>query len=274
MKTSLTYESHAPKAVKRMAKWVLLTSVIGFGLYALVLAPLYTQLSSDIVYQESLITYLLYYAYTAAELVTFCLVFPATVYAVWRGGLKNSRSVWITFLVATVCKYLANFIMSCITDGYVPSWTGLVRDDLPIILPNLLLELGQYVIVVMLAWLIIRRRKRKWQMDVLLDGKAAGDERSLAFPITRLLSFKNPVQASAFAVSVFMMIARVITHLVYQLALLIYNGESDGALIITLDMISDVLLGGIIYFVMLWLMAGFDKREMTDMAKASKEGND
>lgn len=268
---SITYESNATAAVKHIHRLVLWVSVIGFGLYSLVLAPLYTQFASDIVYQEAAITYILYYAYAAVEIAVFCIVFPATVYAVWRSGFVGSRSVWITFALATLGKYLLNFFMDCLIDGSIPSPHIFLSSDLPIILPNLLMELGQYVMVLLLTCLIIRGRKRKWHTQLLLDDGKAGDERSLAFPITKLISFKNPVQASSFAIAVFMLIARILTHLMYQLTLLVYTGKSEGALILAVDMISDVLLAAIIYFVSVLLLSSFDRREITDLAKAARE---
>lgn len=263
---ALTYKNHAAAAVKRMYQLVLLTALIGFGLYSLVIAPLYTQLSANITYQEAAITYVLYYALSAVEIAVFFIVFPATIYAVWRGGLLGSRAVWITFSLATIGKYVLNFFMDCLTDGHIPSWQSFVDKDVPIILPNFLLELGQYVLILFMAVLIIRGRKRKWQTDVLLDGPKAGDERSLAFPVTKLFSLKNPVLASSFATSVFLFVARAISHLIYQLALLIYNGESDGTMILVIDLVSDLLLAAIAYFVMALLLSSFDKREMRDLA--------
>ncbi len=263
---ALTYEKHVSAAVKKMYKLVMLTALLGFGLYALVIAPLYTQLSADIAYQEAAITYVLYYALSAVELAVFFIVFPATIYAVWRGGLLGSRSVWITFALATLVKYVLNFFVDCIADGNIPSWQNFVDKDVPIILPNFLLELGQYALILFMAVLIVRGKKRKWQTDVLLDGPKAGDERSLAFPIVKLFSLKNPVLASAFATSLFLFIARAVSHLIYQLALLIYNGESEGTMVLIIDLVSDLLLAAIAYFVMVLLLSSFDKREMRDLA--------
>ena len=268
---SVTYENHAAASVKRMQKWVLFFSLIGFGLYALVLAPLYIQLSSNIAYRDALVTQLVSYLLSASEIVVFLAVFPATVFAVWRGGLLGSRSVWITFSLATLGKYLLNFIMDCITDGNVPSWSYFIDKDLPIILPNFLLELGQYAIIVLVATWIIRARKRKWQMDVLLDETGAGNERALAFPILRLFSFKNPVQASSFFVSVFLFVARGLSHLMYQLTQVVYTGKWEGWAVLSIDLVSDLILGIIAYLVMIFLLSSFDKREMQELSEVSQE---
>ncbi len=267
---SVIYSSHAPLAVQAVKKWLLIVSAIGFGLYAAVLNPLYTQLDSNIIYQEAIITYVLYYLLHGVEIAVFFAAFAATVYAIWRVGFVKSSSVWVTYHIATVAKFFLNFIMDCIMDGSVPSPNFFFNRDLPKILPLLLLELAQYWIIILIAALIIRRKKRKWQLDVLLDGDLAGDERSLAFPITKLFRLKNPVQAASFGIAVFFGIVRVLMHLYYQLVLLVYTNKTDGALVITVDMVSDIVLSVVAYLVIVLLLSSFDKKEITALADAAE----
>lgn len=267
---SVTYASHTSEAVSAMKKWVLIVSAVGFGLYSVLLSPLYTQLDSNVTYQESLVTYILYYLVYGVEIAVFWGVFPATLYAIWRAGFKKASPVWITFHIATAAKFFLNFIMDCILDGSVPSLDFLINRDLPIILPLFLLEIAQYWVVILISVLTIRRRKRKWQIDVLLDGSAAGDERSLAFPIVKLFRWKNPVQAASFGIAVFFGLVRILMHLYYQLVLLVYTNKTDGALIITVDMLSDVLLAVAAYFVMILLLSSFDRKEITELANAAE----
>ena len=266
----LTYEDHAAVAVKRISRLVLFLSLIGYGLYSLLLVPLYTQLSANISYQDAAVTYILYYAFKGLELAVFFAVFAATIFAVFRRGFWGSRSVWITFSVATIVKFLANFIMDCIFDGSVPSFTYFVSKDLPIILPNLLMELGQYAIVLFMAVLILGRSKKKWEMNVLLDGDLAGGIRSTAFPMAKLLSFKNPVQVSTFATAILIFVTRAFSHLLYQLAQIVYIGDWEGPLVLTVDLVSDLLLAAIAYFVMVLLLSAFDRREMEALSNVSE----
>lgn len=265
------YSSHATQAVQAMKKWLWIVSAIGFGLYAAVLNPLYTQLDSNVTYQESFITYVLYYLLHGVEIAVFFAAFSATVYAIWRVGFAKSSSVWVAYHIATVAKFLLNFLMDCIMDGSIPSPDFFFNRDLPKILPLLLLELAQYWGVILIAVLAIRGKKRKWQLDVLLDGDQAGDERSLAFPITKLFRLKNPVQAASFGIALFFGVVRVLMHLFYQLVLLVYTNKTDGALIITVDMISDVALALVAYLVMIWLLSSFDKKEITELADTAEE---
>lgn len=269
---SISYEDHASDAVGHMQKLVLLVSLVGFSLYSIVLVPIFTQLNADIAYQETFMTYFLYYAYKAVELAVFFIVFPATVFAVFRGGLWGSRSVWITFILTTLWKYVANFAMDCIVDGAIPSFDFFVNRDLPIILPLILMELGQYIFILLISALIIQRKKNEHQLDHLLDADKAGDVRSIAFPITKIFTLKNPVQASSFAAAVFLFVARAFSHLMYQLAQLVNTGDWEGSIILTVDLVSDLLLSAILYFVMVLLLSTFDKREVQALSASAKEG--
>ncbi len=266
----LTYENYAKTAIRKV--WLLTTvfSAVGVLLWSLVLAPLYIQLVSDYVYQSSWITNILGYLLDIVDAAVFFITFPALIYGVWRGGLLGSWPIWTTASVAVILKHVLNFIMTCITDGAIPSWDIFWNDDLPLILPNILMELGQYVVIVLLAALFIFLKKRQWQINVLVDGDAAGNVRSLAFPFTKIVSFKNPLQATAFVFSILYLLFWVYQHLIYQLSLLVNGLGWDGAAMLVTDLISDLLLASIAYFVMLLMLSYFDRKEMNALTKASQ----
>lgn len=260
------YSAQAKDAVRRMHRLVILVSAIGYALYSLIVAPLYTQLASNVVSQNALITNILYYIIPAIDIIVFFIVYPATVYAIWRGGLVGGFRVPLTFALITLAKYVANFFMTCLTDGGLPSLSYFLESDLPVIAPTFLLELLQYALIIFCACLIIRKRKKAWQYQVLLDESAAGDERSLAFPVKKLFSYANPMQWSSFAAALIFFVGRVAMHLIYQVALLVYNGSWDGAAVLAFDLISDFILSAVAYFVMLLLLSSFDRRDVERLA--------
>lgn len=263
----LTYKNHAGTAIKRV--WLLTTVISGAGvlLWSLVLAPLYVQLSSDYVYQGSWITNILGYLLDIVDATVFLTTFPALIYGVWRKGLLGSWPIWTTASVFVILKHVLNFVMTCVTDGAIPSWSIFLREDMPLIMPNILMEIGQYLVVILLAFLFIFFKKRKWQIDVLIDGNAAGDERSLAFPFTKIVSFKNPLQGTAFVFSILYFLFWVYQHLLYQLALLVNGLGWDGTVVLVTDLIFDLLLAGVAYFVMLMMLSYYDRKEMNALAK-------
>lgn len=266
----LTYENHARTAIRNVWLLTALISLVGVLLWSLVLAPLYIQLASDYVYQGALITNILGYLLDIVDATVFFVTFPALIYGVWRGGLLGSWPIWTTASVTVILKHTLNFVMTCVTDGSIPSWDIFLNDDLPLIVPNILMELGQYVVIVLLSFLFIFGKKRQWRINVLVDGDAAGDERSLAFPFTKIVSFKNPLQATAFVFSILYLLFWVYQHLIYQLARLVNGLGWEGPAMLVTDLISDLLLAGIAYFVMLLLLSHYDRKEMNAMAKATK----
>ena len=265
MTSQTPYQAQVPEAVRRMRRLVLLVSAVFYGLYSLILAPVYTQLSANVVYQDALLTVILSYVVSAVDVIVFFVVYPATVYAIWRGGFVGSCSVPGTFALATLGKYVLNFFMTCLTDGGFPSFELFVEQDLPIMLPSFLLEMLQYGLIVLFAVGIRHARMRKYQED-MLTAKKPYSERALAFPMTSLFSYRNAVQWMAFWSAVVVLMGRLFMHGIYQLTLLVYNGETDPALVMIIDVVADLLISAVAYFLSVLLTSYFDRKDMERLA--------
>ena len=261
------YQKQAPQAIRRMQTCVLMLAGICYGLYALVLAPIYTQLSANVVYQDALVTIILSYILPILDLLVFVGIYPTVIYAIWRGGFRKAWSVPLIFVMLTLGKYILNFFMTCLTDGGFPGFDIFVEDDLPIMGQSLFLEFLQLALVVLIATLVRRRRLLRHEEKMLLTANPT-DERSLAFPIKKLMSYQNPVQWTAFWSSVVMLLARWYMHAVYQLALLVFNGEADSLTIIIVDFSTDLLIAVMDYFVMILLLSYLDRKDVERLAKA------
>ncbi len=255
------YQAQAHRAVGKMLSLVVWVSAVCYGLYALVVAPLFTQLDTNVVYQNSVITLILSFVPEILDITVFSLVYPATIYAMWRGGFRKAYRVPLTFFLLTLAKYVLNFFMTCLTDGGFPSWEIFLETDVPNILPAFLLEMLQYGIVLTLAVVIRAVRIKRSEEDMLYSRKSA-HVRSLAFPITKLISRASAVQWTALWVSVVILIGRWFNHGMYQLTLLVYNGQTDGVAVMVIDFVSDLLIAVVVYFVSILLLSYFDKKEM------------
>ena len=222
--------------------WVL---AVGFTLYTAVLVPLYVQLNANVVYQNTPVCWLLYYAYNAVDLLVFFWVYAATVYGMYRGGLKASAPLLGVYGGMIVYKYVANYVVGSIIDGAFSDWTLFLRYDLPILGGEMLLEVLQCAAVVALCALVFRRRRT-----------AATAE---AFPFEKMFCRSNPVQKAALAAGCVIALVRcVVLHLFYQFFLLVEVGEFEGWLVLSADLVGDVLIGVIAYFVMILLLQRFD----------------
>lgn len=251
-------------SVRRMCRLTVLVSAIAFAFTSFVLAPIYIKYASDIIYAEAWWIYLLYYLTEEGfvDLMVFSVCYPATIYAVWRAGLKQSIRVPISFALITLGKFMVNFFMTSIVDGALPNAGDFFSFDLPFIFGLYLLEMLQYGFVILLSVLIKRRYDQKREAEALLPETEATATPAASFVFTRLLSVKNPVQRSAFLMALVVFVLRVLQHQIYQYTLYITSGYTEGFVIMALDLISDIFVSVIMYFVALLLLSRFYRKDV------------
>ncbi len=249
--------------VRRMLRFTLLVAAIGFGLRAIVLSPIYIRFASDVAYADDWWVILLYYLTDGGlcDLTVFALCYPATLYAIWVAGFKRAVSVPVLYAILTVVKFILNFIMSCITDSALPQFSDFVSGDLPIILAMVLLELLQYalMILIMIIW------RSRYENRVALAAAATELGRDMppplpAFPLRRLVDMKNPVQGTAFLTALILFIGRLAMHQIYQYALYITSGYTDGIVVMLVDLLLDIFISVLFYFSFLLLLPRFHEK--------------
>ncbi len=260
--------STATPSVRRPFLFAFLTAAIGFVLNYAVLTPIYIRFASDIAYQNAWWVAILYYLTVEGilDLVVFALCYPATVYAVWQAGVKKTLGLSLTFVGLTLFKFILNFFMTGITEGALPDIEEFLSADLPMILTMFLLEVLQYVLIIIITALIRWRCRRNERiiagMKLLpVSERVEVKPHAPAFPITRLFSFKNPIQRAAFLSALVVFIGRAGMHLVYQITLYTQFGSSDGWAVMLIDLISDLVIAAIMYFVYLLLLPAFHRRD-------------
>ena len=245
-------------AVRRMFRLTVLVASIGFALGSFILSPLYIMFASDVVYADAWWVFVLYYLTEESllDLAVFAVCYPAAIYAVWQAGLKRAIRVPVAFALLTLGRFVVNFVMTTITDSALPSLEDFLTFDLPYIGALYLLEILQYILVIALAILVKHRadRKREYlEACAILEGKTIAPAAPL-LPFHRLLALKNPLQRSVFYMALTVFLLRFASHQIYQLTLFFETGSSDGLLIMALDLISDVFIGFILYFVAMLLI--------------------
>lgn len=246
------------RTARLMLKTVFLTAALGFGIKALILHPIYIQLASNIAYQNTWYTTILYYLIDGGliDLTVFAICYPATAYAVWKDGLKAARSVITAFSLITVCKFPINYVMSCLTDTGFPDMDEFLRDLFPILL-TLILELLQYAIVIVLIVLAKKRYENRVTAAELQSELTDAPIPAPVFPFTKLVSLKNPLQFTAFWTSVILFVSRELSYHVYEITLYAYFGSTDGWADMLLNLIGDLAIGVLIYFAALLLLPHF-----------------
>lgn len=258
--------------VRRACRLTVLVASIGFALGSFLLSPLYIMFASDVVYADAWWVYVLYYLTEEGllDLAVFAVCYPAAVYAVWKVGLKRAIRVPVAFALLTLGRFVVNFFMTSITDSALPSMDNFLSFDLPYIGTLYLLEMLQYALVIAIALLAKRRffRKQEYlEACAVLEGKEAPSVAPM-LPFNRLLALKNPLQRSVLFMALTVFLLRFAGHQIYQLTLLVETGRTDGALIFALDLISDIFVGVIFYFVGMLLINRFhEKDEAAESAK-------
>lgn len=248
--------------VRRMFLLVFLVAGLGFALRSFVLAPVYVRFASDIMYSTSWWVSILYLLIDGGwmDLAVFALCYPATLYAIWRAGLKDARRIPILYAILTVFKFAVNFIMTSLSDGALPAWSEFVRLELPVILPQIFLELLQYALMILFICLLrknyIRKRLHAGESD-----ETFGTD---VFPFRGVFSRTNPVQRAIFWTAMVLLLGRVFMHFRYQLALYAWYGVTEGWVQMLIDLVFDLAVAAVFYFVSLLLLLRFSERDRTE----------
>ena len=248
------------RTVRRMTRLTVLVSALIFGISSLVLIPVYIQLSSNIATKDSLFTWILYYLTDEGllDLCVFAVCYPAAIYAVWQVGLKKAMRVPVAFSLITLGRFVLNYIMNAITDKALPGFQKFWEEEFFMIAALYVLEILQYALPILFAVLLKRRYEQK-QAEREAWGEDTRQPEAL-FLFARLFSFKNPVQLSAFLMGAVIFVFSFAAHQIYQYALFITSGSTDGLLYMALDFFSDLFVAVILYFIALLLIQRFHRK--------------
>lgn len=249
-------------AARRMLRTVFCVAALGFGIKSLILHPVFIQLASNVAFQNAWYTNILYYLIDGGliDLAVFAVCYPATAYSIWKDGMKESRPVVLSFSLITACKFVLNYLMSCLTDTGFPDVDEFLR-DLPPILLLLLLELLQYAAVIALIFLAGKRYESRVTAAELRGKLTETQAPAPVFPMTRLVSFRNPLQFTAFWTSVILFLSRELGYHVYEITLYLNFGSTDGWADMLLNLLGDIAIGVLVYFAAILLLPRFHSKE-------------
>ncbi len=261
---------------RRIFRLVLWMAAVGFGIKAFLLAPLYVRFATDVAFQDAWWVHILYLLTDGGlmDLAVFAVCYPATFYAIRNAGLKRSLSIPVVFSVFTLLKFIANFVMDALYEGALPGLSSFLTGDLPMILVMFLLELFQYILVILIALFV------RWRYDARIrvaegmkllprDRRVDYPLPPADFPFTGLYTRRNALQRGALLSAIAITVGRLIMHLVYQIAQFSQFGSSEGWVVMLIDLIGDVVIGVIFYFIALLIMMHFHQKEATSSQDSS-----
>lgn len=258
------------RALISARRFTALWAGVCFVLCSLILTPIYLRYATDVAYMNTWWVYILYCLTDGGllDLAAIALCYPASVYVLWRMGFRRSVSVPLTFAGMTLAKYVVNFVFPALTyEGSFPDGNTFFGFDLPIMLANYGLEMLQFAVVLLLAHLFRRAYlRRAWieQAQASEDGEnfiPTDPDTGVLFSFRRLLGLKNPVQLAALLGAAVVSCSRIAMHQIYEYTLFLFNGATDGLLIMVLDLVGDLFIGVLLYFIALLLFARFFRKE-------------
>lgn len=263
---SLNEQDLARLAVRRLTRFVTVVELIYIVLYSLVLNPIYTHFVSDVLYQDAWWLSLIGLACDLLDPILFIIVYPTTIYTLWRGGSYGFRLPAV-FSALTLFKFVFNYFIGWVfRDSALPDLSAVI-DELAngigvYILEMYLLEMLQYWLIVGLCVLFLHLYNKKRAAadgDALLEGRQPADESLL--PLVRFFDLKNPVQSSLFASGIIVLIFGAANHVIYQMALINYEGRTDGIIQFVADILCDIALGLILYMCGILIVNGLWRRK-------------
>ena len=250
------------KAASYALRLTLLVAGIGFAVKCLLVHPIYILLGNDVVHMNAWYTALLYYLIDGGlwDLAIIAVCYPATVYSVWKKGLKGSRGVILTFTLLTAGKFVLNYVMDVLTYSGLPRLDEFLS-DIPIILVMLVVELIPYALAVSAIAVAKNRYDRKAEEATYRSQLTETEVPALALPFRKLLALRNPLQLASFAGALAVFLSREISYHVYEITLFVNFGYTDGWLDMAVTLLSDIVISTLIYFAALLLLPHIHSKE-------------
>lgn len=224
---------------KRLRLYVILTTLVLFGLSCFVLSPLYVSLSSNIVYRDSLLSDFLNLVNNVFYIAVYTVCFSAFIYSVYKCGTRRSVSLTVVYCVAILLRYMANIIIQTFTDGVFPSFADLF----PAIL-GCIFDILTAFAVLWIAHLCLGKDKVKGS----------------CLPFEKLYQHSNPLQKASLFTGILLSSIKVLTRIIYD-----FGYGAPTSILDLLRMIvyylSDLLICVIIYLFSLLLFMHFYKKD-------------
>ena len=240
----------------------LLVAGIGFAVKCLFVHPAYILLGNDITHMNMWYTAVLYYLIDGGlwDLAVIAVCYPATVYTVWRRGLKGSRGIIWTFTLLTAGKFVLNYIMDILTYSGLPRMDEFLT-DIPVILVMLVLELVPYALAVAVITGAKTRYDRKVEAADFRSRMTETAAPAPVLPFVKLFSLRNPLQSASFVGALAIFLSREISYHVYEITLYMNFGYTDGWADMLVTLLADAAIGILLYFAAILLLPRFHARE-------------
>ncbi len=249
---------------KRLFFRLILSVFIIFSVYSWLLTTVYVKTISDINFMIPILIDIIPYITDITEIAGILICYSFIIYAFCRFD-KNTVFKYVTaFVLLTIYKYLAKIAITYIMNGALPQIKGMFIDLMYSVAIPASLEYLQAAIFIFIAYFIFKGTFEYIETKKKLENKIPNfkfDEKSVFFPFSKLLTFKNPIQRTAFWSGIIIMISKMAQLLIIDFSVGLPTDLIDFFWII-ISYISCVLLGSASYLFILWIMISLNNYDI------------
>ena len=247
--------THNITAKKRLLRILIVSCITLFSLYCFILAPLYTYLSSDVLFMDTIIPTLLDFVIGLVDILAYTVCFATVIYSIYLFSLKASKGFIITVAIAIFLKYTANFFMTLILDGAIEI------NDISSVFIYYVLDMIWLTVITLATNKILRgyyeRRASVGKAAANLSIKL-GDEYEV-FPFKKLIDKNNPLHRSALVMAILMGTVHMLTRIIYDLFIGLPTSLADALWMVTYYL-SDIVSAFIMYVIALFLFMKYNDK--------------
>ncbi len=233
------------KAMKFLLIAMLLFCLCPVLINCLVLVPIYASISSDVLYSSSPIPVIIKYVQDFLDLTAFSVSYTLIIFSVLLISKKHAKKTVLIYTLVFFLKIPIKLLMNVPLYGSLGSFEDIIF-DLIYLGVYFSLEMLQLLAVYIFASFDANKHLKKTAFQKADKKAIASDQRVL--PFTKLLSFGNPLQRSAFKMALLIsgikIFSRILTDITYGAP-----ASWGEVLIMIVYYLSDLLYGVIAYII-------------------------
>ncbi len=237
------------------------------------LKPLLVSISSDILYENSILLYVIDYLMAFFEILALAVPFTIVIFSAFLGSRKITFATVIIFVISLLLQIPMSALMNIPLYGTIGSFKYIVFTSIPI-LTSILLCITSLIVL----YLIVASKRKKFFTPVRslrkMNIKNTYDPQLL--PVKNIYSRSNPLQISALAMSIIIVAPKLILHLTDNI-IYGFSSELGGIIGLIISYLTDIAYGFLAYIIsMLIFSFAHDKLVVknTDEADTPSEKSD
>ncbi len=243
---------------KVLLKYVLLSTIVFWGISSLVLSPLYVITASNVLHRSTNIPEIFEILIQVCDIAVYSVCFSAIVYSIYRFKLANSFSLVMTYCAAIFLRYTANIVMTLVLDGTIS-----VSEDVVVSVVYFLLDASLLFLISFITSSIFKKfyiwATEKEKSNLILGIKNQSI-RSYLFPFDKIYSRSNPLQRSALTIGIMLALVKIFSRILYDIYVGFPTTFTDGIWMVVYY-VADVLICLVVYLISLLVFARLDKKE-------------